>query len=212
VKVDTSYEAAEKELHDAELGALEALSPETRALAEAAQKIIERPQGIEKRRFVGALLVRGYSPSAIAMRYYDAFTKHLDRAWLNRVHRKVHYSGKLRKISERQEELVLSAGLALKVERVQRLSQFVEAIEPNALLNPTKLGQEYRRGIQQIKEEVEGLGLDVTIHPADAWAKLLQDIAKNAAAATSATAAADAVEGAGLGTRIHDPEPAGDSS
>lgn len=186
---------------------LEDLSPDTQALAKAAQELIERPRGFERRRFVGDLLVRGYSPSAIAMKYYDAYGKQLERPWLVQLHRKVHYSGKLRKISERQEERILQAGLALKVERVQRLGEYVETIELAALTNPSKVGIEYRRGIQQIKEEVEGLGLDITIHPADAWGQLLQDIRKHAAASDS-----EAMGRTGAGAGEPSPEPARDNA
>jgi len=199
VKVDTKGET---------VGLLDGVSDETKALAEAAQSIIERPQGIEKRRFVGDLLVRGYSPTAISMKYYDAYGKQLDRFWINKIHRKVHYSGKLKKISERQEERVLMQGLALKAERVQRLGEYVEALEPKAMLLPSKDGQEYRRGIQQIKEEVEGLGLDITFHPADAWARLLMDIKRHAEAAGGTTS----LDRSGTGSGVHGPEPSRDST
>jgi hypothetical protein len=180
------------------------LSDDALALVKAAQELIERPRGFEKRRFVGDLLVRGYSPKAIEAKYYDAYERKLDRPWLVKLHRRVHYSGKLRKISERQEERILSAGLALKAERVQRLQEYVETIEPAALASPGKAGVEYRRGIQQIKEEVEGLGLDITIHPADAWGQLLQDIRKHAEATT--------LDRIGSSSGVSSSEPPGDST
>ena len=147
-------------------------------LAAAASLFPCRPQGIEQRRLVGQLLIRGYSPAAIDLKFYDAFKKRLERPWLEKLYRRVHSSGKLRKIQERDDQLILSAGLARKAERVRRLGEYVDAIEPAALTAPAKVGIEYRRGIEQIKQEVEGLGLDVTIHPSDVWGQLLAEIRK----------------------------------
>ena len=119
-------------------------------IEEAISTVISRPQGIEERRLVGELIVRGHSPALIDLKFYDQFGRRLERPWLDKLCRKVKNSGKLRLIQERREAEILATGLARKAERVQRLSDYVDAIERDALLRPDKVGIEYRRGIDQI--------------------------------------------------------------
>jgi hypothetical protein len=151
-------------------------TPEPTDLQEVLDSLVSRPQTPEEFAFIGELILRGFSPAAVDLKYYDRFGKRLDRNWLDSVHRRLITSGEPKRYQEEAEEVVLATGLAMKVERVRRLMEYVETIEPAALTNPSKVGIEYRRGIQQIKEEVEGLGFDVVIAPGDAFAQLLLEI------------------------------------
>ena len=66
-------------------------------------------------------------------------------------------------------------GLVNKWERIQRLAEYAERIE-DKIEEDVRWASEYRRSLDQIKNEVEPLGL--VVHVGDSWGKLLHKIAE----------------------------------
>lgn len=81
-------------------------------------------------------------------------------------------------VNAQREELDRSTledyGLARKMERIRRLCEAAEAVEPLIGGSP-KWSGEYRRFLAQIQAELEPLGIEVS--PSDKWADLLMRLA-----------------------------------
>lgn len=72
-------------------------------------------------------------------------------------------------------------GLASKLERVRRLCEAAESAE-SLVRSDVKWSAEYRRYLDQIRSELEPLGITFTL--SDSWAQLLSKVAEAGRAAT----------------------------
>jgi phytoene/squalene synthetase len=79
------------------------------------------------------------------------------------------------------EATLAQFGLASKMERVRRLCEAAEVME-SLVESDTKWSGEYRRYLDQIKAELEPLGITFTL--SDSWAQLLTKVAEAGRATT----------------------------
>lgn len=88
----------------------------------------------------------------------------------------VRYADDIDGIRQQLAEDVLRAGLAKKEERVRRLSEVAEVLEPAAMDGANlKATESYRRVLKDIRDETDPLGLTIIL-PDDRWAQLLTDL------------------------------------
>jgi hypothetical protein len=90
----------------------------------------------------------------------------------------VKYADDIDGIRSQLAEDVLRAGLAKKEERVRRLSETAENLEPAAMEGSNlKAVESYRRILKDIRDETEPLGLTIIL-PDDRWHQLLSDLSE----------------------------------
>ena len=90
----------------------------------------------------------------------------------------VRYADDIDGIRQQLAEDVLRAGLAKKEERVRRLSEVAETLEPAALDGVNlKAVESYRRLLKDIRDETDPLGLTIIL-PDDRWHLLLTDLSE----------------------------------
>ena len=79
------------------------------------------------------------------------------------------------------QETLQRYGLAARMERIRRLCEAAESMEV-LIKSDVKWSGEYRRYLDQIRSELEPLGITFTL--SDSWAKLLSKVAEAGRAAT----------------------------
>jgi hypothetical protein len=88
----------------------------------------------------------------------------------------VRYADNIEQIRGELAKDALRVGLARKEERIRRLSEAAEAIEPQVISGMNlKATEGYRKLLQSIHDEVEPLKL-IVITPDDPWAQLLTSL------------------------------------
>lgn len=91
------------------------------------------------------------------------------------------YAEDIEKVREELAKDTLQRGLARKEERISRLTQAAETIEPQVMDGTNlKATEMFRRLIKDIATEVDGLNIRIMM-PDDPWALLLIDLKERAA-------------------------------
>lgn len=135
------------------------------------KQIIHIP--MEVRRVVIEMFARGYTVRTIAKRLEDPELLGRVPSADELIRLTMDYATDIEQARADISKLVLERGLALKEERLLRLTELAEAYEKPAVGGNVKSAGVYLRTLKQIQEEVEPLGM-LLIHPElDPWGRML---------------------------------------
>ena len=129
------------------------------------------------------LFARGYSVRYVERTLQERAAKNGDESLLptqqDLLTLYVRYGDNIAEVRNDLEKQVLNTGLALKGERIRRLSEIAENIEPIALRPATMEAplnlhaiEQYRKILKDVQAEIEPLNIKF-IAPDDPWAVLL---------------------------------------
>jgi ribonucleotide reductase alpha subunit len=135
---------------------------------------LESTTNLPMTRFIVQLFARGYTLRAIKKKVLLEYEKELTDTELLRYMDR--YAPDIMAYQEQADQITLTTGLAKKEERVARLSELAEELEDDALKGNPKLAPIYLRTLKQIQEEMEPLGINVSLPPNDPWRILLENL------------------------------------